>query len=261
MEKSEKLGPEIHFLGRLLGGVIREQAGLSLYELEEEIRLGARARREGKPGAESALLSRVSSITAEQARLVVRAFTVFFDLANLAEDRERVRVLRDRERRRHPEPRSESMEEAVLIMRRADFSPEQAQALIDLLAIELVFTAHPTEAKRRSVRGLVRRMRRALEQMDDEGLLPRDRDRLVTLLRSSLTSLWQTELVRPRRPSVAEEVDVGLSFASTLWEVVPLIYRDLHGALQRSYPEFPFIFRRSCVSGHGSAATVTAIRT
>ncbi len=240
MEKSEKLGPEIHFLGRLLGGVIREQAGLSLYELEEEIRLGARARREGKPGAESALLSRVSSITAEQARLVVRAFTVFFDLANLAEDRERVRVLRDRERRRHPEPRSESMEEAVLIMRRADFSPEQAQALIDLLAIELVFTAHPTEAKRRSVRGLVRRMRRALEQMDDEGLLPRDRDRLVTLLRSSLTSLWQTELVRPRRPSVAEEVDVGLSFASTLWEVVPLIYRDLHGALQRSYPEFPF---------------------
>ena len=194
MEKSEKLGPEIHFLGRLLGGVIREQAGLSLYELEEEIRLGARARREGKPGAESALLSRVSSITAEQARLVVRAFTVFFDLANLAEDRERVRVLRDRERRRHPEPRSESMEEAVLIMRRADFSPEQAQALIDLLAIELVFTAHPTEAKRRSVRGLVRRMRRALEQMDDEGLLPRDRDRLVTLLRSSLTSLWQTEL-------------------------------------------------------------------
>ena len=240
MEKSEKLGPEIHFLGKLLGEVIREQAGLSLYELEEDIRLGARVRREGRPGAESALLSRVHSTTAEQARLVVRAFTVFFDLANLAEDRERIRVLRDRERRRHPEPRSESVEEAVSIMRRADFSPQQAQALIDLLAIELVFTAHPTEAKRRSVRGLVRRIRQALWQMDDEALLPRDRERLITLLRSSLTSLWQTELVRPRRPSVSEEVDVGLSFASTLWEVVPLIYRDLQGALQRSYPGFPF---------------------
>ncbi len=240
MEKSEKLGPEIHFLGKLLGEVIREQAGLPLYELEEEIRLGARARREARPGAESALLARVHSVSNEQARLVVRAFTVFFDLANLAEDRERVRVLRDRERRRHPEPRSESMEDAVLIMRRADFSPEKAQALIDLLSIELVFTAHPTEAKRRSVRGLVRRMRQVLAQMDDAELLPRDRDRLVALLRSSLTSLWQTELVRPRRPSVSEEVEVGLSFASTLWEAVPRIYRDLQGALQRSYPGFPF---------------------
>ncbi len=240
MEKSEKLGPEIHFLGKLLGEVIREQAGLSLYELEEEIRLGARARREGRPGAEASLLERVRSMTTQQARLVVRAFTVFFDLANLSEDRERVRVLRERERRRHPEPRSESMEEAVLIMRRADFSPQQAQALIDLLSIELVFTAHPTEAKRRSVRGLVRRMRQVLERLDDGELLPRDRDRLVGLLRSSLTSLWQTELVRPRRPSVSEEVEVGLSFASTLWEVIPRIYRDLHGSLQRSYSGHPF---------------------
>jgi phosphoenolpyruvate carboxylase len=239
-QKSEKLGPEIHFLGKLLGDVIREQAGVPLYELEEDIRLGARARREGRPGAESALLSRVHALTDDRARLVVRAFTVFFDLANLAEDRERVRVLRDRERRRHPEPRSESMEEAVLIMRRADFSPQQAQALIDLLSIELVFTAHPTEAKRRSVRGLVRRMRDALARMDDADLLPRDRDRLVLLLLSSLTSLWQTELVRPRKPSVSEEVEVGLSFAATLWEVVPGIYRDLAGALQRSYPDFAF---------------------
>ena len=240
MEKSEKLGPEIHFLGKLLGEVIREQAGLTLYELEEEIRLTARARREGQPGAEKALLANVHGLSTAQARLIVRAFTVFFDLANLAEDRERVRVLRDRERRRHPEPRSESMEEAVLIMRRADFAPEKVQELIDLLSIELVFTAHPTEAKRRSVRGLVRRMRQTLGQMDDPKLLPRDRDRLVALLCSSLTSLWQTELVRPRRPSVSEEVEVGLSFASTLWEVVPRIYRDLRGALSRSYPEGSF---------------------
>ena len=241
MEKSEKLGPEIHFLGKLLGEVIREQAGVPLYELEEEIRLGARARREGRPGAESALLARVHSLSDGEARLIVRAFTIFFDLANLAEDRERVRVLGDRERRRHPEPRSESMEEAVLIMSRAGFPPEKAQALIDLLCIELVFTAHPTEAKRRSVRALVRRLREVLGRMDDEQLLPRDRERLIAVLRSTLTSLWQTELVRPRRPSVSEEVEVGLSFASTLWQVIPRIYRDLQGALRKSYPGFPFL--------------------
>ncbi|HVO39727.1 MAG TPA: phosphoenolpyruvate carboxylase [Spirochaetia bacterium] len=240
MDAREKLGPEIHFLGKVLGEVIREQAGISLYDIEEEIRLGARARREGREGAEAALLSRVRGMSAEQARLVVRAFTIFFDCANLSEDRERIRVIRDRERRRHPEPRSESMEEAVLIMSRAGMPPAAVQALIDLLTIELVFTAHPTEAKRRSVRGLVRRMRETLARMDDDQLLPRDRDRLVTLLRSSLTSLWQTELVRPRRPSVPEEVEVGLSFSGTLWEVIPLIYRDLQGALERNYPRGVF---------------------
>ncbi len=240
MDANEKLGPEIHFLGKVLGEVIREQAGVSLYDVEEEIRLGARARREGRPGAEAALLERVRSLDERQARLVVRAFTIFFDCANLAEDRERIRVLRERERRRHPEPRSESMAEAVLIMTRAGLPAGKVQALIDLLDIELVFTAHPTEAKRRSVRSLVRRMRQALGLMDDDSLLPRDRERLVGLLRSSLTSLWQTELVRPRRPSVSEEVEVGLSFVGTLWEVIPAIYRELQGALERSYPQSAF---------------------
>ena len=109
-EKREKLGAEIRFLGRLLGEIIREQAGAARYDLEEEIRLGARARREGLPDAERALQARIASMRDPEARTVVRAFTLFFDLMNLAEDRERIRVLRERERARYPEPRSESME-------------------------------------------------------------------------------------------------------------------------------------------------------
>ena len=96
MEKREKLGAEIRFLGRVLGDVIKDQAGMALFDLEEEIRLGARARREGSAGAERALDERIRSMSGEKARTVVRAFTLFFDLMNLAEDRERVRVLRER---------------------------------------------------------------------------------------------------------------------------------------------------------------------
>ncbi|HEY9593553.1 MAG TPA: phosphoenolpyruvate carboxylase, partial [Spirochaetia bacterium] len=184
MEKREKLGAEIHFLGKVLGEIIREQAGLSLYDLEEEIRLGSRARREGKQGAESALRSRIRGMSDAEARIVVRAFTIFFDLVNLAEDRERVRVLRERERRRWPEPRSESMEDAAQLMRTAGLDASGVQALLDILSIGLVFTAHPTEAKRRSVRTKVRLLRQTLVQMDDAELLPRERERAVARIRS-----------------------------------------------------------------------------
>ena len=240
MEKREKLGAEIHFLGRVLGDVIREQAGPVLFDLEEEIRLGARARRGGTAGAERALDGRIRDMSNEQARTVVRAFTLFFDLMNLAEDRERVRVLRERERARYPEPRPESMEEAVRMMRQAGLGPADIQRLLDLLSIELVFTAHPTEAKRRSVRTKVRFLRQSLVQLDDADLLPRERERVITRIRSLVTGLWQTDLVRPRRPSVLEEVEVGMYFAATLWEVAPGLYADLHRALERIYPAHEF---------------------
>ena len=236
MEKREKLGTEIHFLGRVLGDVIREQAGTTLFDLEEEVRLGARARREGTAGAEQALDGRIRTMGRDQARTVVRAFTLFFDLMNLAEDRERVRVLRERERQRYPEPRSESMEEAVQMMRQAGLGAADIQRLLDLLTIELVFTAHPTEAKRRSVRTKVRFLRQSLVQLDDADLLPRERERVITRIRSLVTGLWQTDLVRPRRPSVLEEVEVGMYFAATLWEVAPGLYADLQRALERIYP-------------------------
>jgi phosphoenolpyruvate carboxylase len=240
MEKREKLGAEIRFLGRVLGEVIKEQAGTALFDLEEEVRLGARARRGGTPGAEQALDARVQAMSNGQARIVVRAFTLFFDLMNLAEDRERVRVLRERERARHPEPRKESMEEAVLMMRQAGLSPADIQRLLDLLSIELVFTAHPTEAKRRSVRTKVRFLRQSLVQLDDTDLLPREKERVFTRIRSLVTGLWQTDLVRPRRPSVLEEVEVGMYFAATLWEVAPGLYSDLERALGKIYPGSEF---------------------
>ncbi len=241
MYRSEALDREIRFLGRLLGQVIREQAGEELYQLEEEVRLAARARRAGQPGAEERLKSRVAALSESEARMVSRAFTIFFDLANLAEDRERVRVLRKREKARHPAPRGESVGQAVRSLAEAGLSAARVRELLEALEIELVFTAHPTEAKRRSVRTKVRRLRQCIASLDQGDLLARERERLTNRARAYLTELWQTDLMRPRRPTVLEEVEVGLYFAATLWEVVPGIYRDLHEALAEVYPaeEFP----------------------
>ncbi|HUZ18242.1 MAG TPA: phosphoenolpyruvate carboxylase, partial [Spirochaetia bacterium] len=236
MYKSEKLDIEIRMLGRVLGDVIKEQAGTRLYELEEEIRLTARARRLGDPDAETKLLQRINSMTTDEARTVARAFTIFFDLANLSEDRQRVRSLREREHSNAPKPRSESVAEVVELLKDEGFSAQQVADLLRALSIELVFTAHPTEAKRRSVRVKVRHLREYLAALDRENLLPREQEHILTQIRTYMTGLWQTDLLRARRPTVLEEVDLGLYFTSTLWSVIPSLYRDTRRALERSFP-------------------------
>ena len=106
--------------------------------------------------------------------------------------------------------------------------------------MELVFTAHPSEAKRRSIRSKLRRMRQCLADLDRDDQLPRERAAVLTRLRADLTVLWQTEFLRPIRPSVLEEVERGLSIMPRLWEVVPEIQVSLRQALVREFPEHNF---------------------
>ena len=232
----ELLRRDVRFLGDLLGEVIRELVGQQALDHVEEIRKVSRERRTGSTSAEARLTRMIMSLDESDARIVTRAFSIFFDLANLAEDRHRVRVLRSREHDRHPRPRYESIGEAILKMRDAGLTADAVQAALDRLSIELVFTAHPSEAKRRSHRSKIRRMRLALEELERADLLPRERRKLENQLRTELTCLWQSEFLRPSRPTVLQEVRRGLSIAPRLWEVVPEIYRDMRRALSDCYP-------------------------
>jgi len=227
---------EIRALGGILGEIIQELAGRDVFALEEDVRHLSKARRQGEPGAEERLLEHVRALTPEQARAVSRAFTIFFALANLAEDRHRARVLRERELARSPHPRSESVQDAVEILRDRGWNPESIASLLDDLDIELVFTAHPTEAQRRTLRAGLRRIRNLLAELDAPGMLPREVARIEGLLRAELAVLWHTDLVSPRRPTVLEEVQRGLFFMGTLWEVVPRLHHDLRLALATFFP-------------------------
>lgn len=226
-------------LADMLGEAITNLAGAPALELIEDIRKLSRARRAGEAAAEQSLAERIASLDEGQIQTVVRAFTVFLDLSNLAEDRHRIRVLRQREREH--EPLGESIGAAIATLAQAGFTARQVQEAIDRLAIELVFTAHPSEAKRRAVRAKLRRMREAIQELDNGDLLPRERRDLEGKLRTELTILWQTEFLRPRRPTVLEEVDRVLSIAPRLWEVVPRIYEALRRALALNYPEAEFV--------------------
>ena len=227
---------DVRLLGDLLGSVIQELAGPESLDLVEDVRVLARDRRAGRFDAERLLAARIESLSEPQARIVARSFSIFFDLVNIAEDRQRVRVLRDRERSRHPEPLGESLAAGIAELAARGFTPHEVQQVLDRLAVHLVFTAHPSEAKRRSIRGKLRRMRHSLQELDRSDLLPRERAAHEADLRSELAVLWQTEFLRPSRPTVLDEVDRGLSIMTRLWDAVPQVHAALRKGLADTYP-------------------------
>ncbi len=220
-----------------LRAVLVEQAGAELVEHLEELRALARARRAGDVSAGAELVRRIAQAELLELRAIARAFCIFFDLANLAEDRHRIRVLRQRERERHPRPRQESLADAVARLALDGCPPERLAEVLAGLTIEPVFTAHPTEAKRRTGRSRLRRLRHCLAELDEAELLPAERAELEAGLLAEMTAVWQTDLLRRRPPSVLEEVDLGLFFAGTLWQVVPRLHRDLAEAVGAQRPD------------------------
>ena len=235
-----KLHSDIELLSSALDEVIRDLAGDDAFGELVTIREIAAERRQGAPDAERRLATAIADLSEPSARNVARALGIFFDLANIAEDLQRIRVLREREQERHPQPLAESLAGAIRQLREAGHAAEDVQSALNRLSIELVFTAHPSEAKRRSIRSKLRRLRTSLADLDRADLLPRERDQLLAAVASELRVLWQTEFLKPAKPSVANEVDRGLSILPRLREVVPQVCRAMRRALAEEYPGHPF---------------------
>ena len=243
MANDDLLRRDVRLLGDMLGSVITELAGPEALALVEEVRALARDRRAGRHDAERALAARIESLDTSQAETVARAFSIYFDLVNIAEDRQRVRVLRERERERSPHPIGESLAAGIAELQSLGLSAADVQEALDRLSIELVFTAHPSEAKRRSIRAKLRRMRHSLQEFDRADLLPRERSEHESDLHSELDVLWQTEFLRPTRPTVLDEVERGLSIMPRLWEAVPQVHASLRRGLAECYPGESFRIR------------------
>lgn len=232
------LSRDIHLLGDLLGETLRVQEGDALFKAEETVRALAKARRSDQTNAADLLIAQIARYDAPTSNRIALAFTAYFDLINLAEEQHRVRVLRDRERATDPQAGEESIAKAFEEFRAQNISRERVAALLERLRVELVFTAHPTEARRRSLLSKLARMAQVLYELDRPDLLPRERDEWLQHLRAEIHSHWLTERARTTRPEVTDEVRTGLFFLDTiLWEVVPRLYNDLRRALQTHYSE------------------------
>ncbi|HXW01023.1 MAG TPA: phosphoenolpyruvate carboxylase, partial [Anaerolineae bacterium] len=239
---NDPLSFNIHLLGDLLGHIIREQQGERVFNQVEQIRALAREWR----GADSvsgvgALASVCENLEVELALPTLKAFTTYFHLVNLAEEHEQVRVLRARESSEKARPVADSIAEAVNLVRLQGVTPETMQALLNQLCVEIIFTAHPTESKRRSVLGRLRAISQGLDQLDNYRLLPREQEAVLAGLRAQITLLWLTNDVRLHQPTVLDEVRHGLwYFSETLFEVIPEIYDSLTRGLARAFPNHPF---------------------
>lgn len=233
--KEDDLRNEIGFLGTILGDTIRELAGPEAFTLIEELRLLAWRRRVGE-GSETEMLDRIASLNHEQLRIVVRAFTLFLDLLNVVEDRRRVQVLANRAEAAYPAPSPESIRDAIAKLKESGVSAADVQTLVDRLNVDLVFTAHPTEAKRRSVRAKLTAIRQLMSDLDDDPM-PQERDECEAALRAEIAKLWQTNFIRPWRPTVMQEVSRGLSIKPVLWNEVPRIDAELRRGLLENFDE------------------------
>ncbi|MDW8319109.1 MAG: phosphoenolpyruvate carboxylase [Anaerolineae bacterium] len=238
-----ELRQQVSYLGRLLGDTIIEQEGRRLFDLVERVRRLAKAGREGDQAAQEALLRLIEGLPLEDARGVVKAFASFFQLVNLAEDAERVRVAHRRLLQAAAEgtPMAETIAEAVQRLHAQGMTAQEVQGLLDQLLVMPVMTAHPTEAKRRTVLIKLARISAELHRLEYHSPTPAEEREAEALIREEIASLWQTEVTRTRKPTVLDEVRNGLYyFEHTLFDLVPRLYMDLQEALARYYPGVEF---------------------
>lgn len=237
-----RLSAMIHFFGDVLGRVIRDQARDEMFDLEEHVRALAKEVRAGeRPEAAADLRAVAAGLTVPDARDLLRAFSAYFALVNLAEQLQRGWVLRDRARAGAGEPRVESIAAAVADLAAAGVTAEAVQAWLDRAAVVPVFTAHPTEARRRTTLERMRRIADVAERYQGLGVLPEENDEISRQVEEEVVALWQSDDVRAARPTVLDEVQSGLYyFEAGLFDVVPRLYRDLDRALAVSYPGHRF---------------------
>lgn len=240
-----RLRQSVRTLGNLLGETIIEQEGQTVFDLEEELRALTRAQRGGDPDAGARLLELTRRLVedADRTEAVLKAFTTYFQLINLAEEQQRVRVLRQRMERAQKEarPMRETIAAAVQALKADGMQAYEMREMLNDLLIMPVFTAHPTEAKRRTILLKLRQLARHLHDWDYQLLLPSEEKALFDAIREILVALWQSDENRERRPTVLDEVRQGLYFfETTLFELVPQIYRELSRALEEAWPTESF---------------------
>lgn len=233
---SAPLRRDVRVLGECLGQVLREQGGSGLFRAVEAVRRAAIAARAEAPPEPGRLLPLVERLDERALLDLVRAFATYFHLINLAEERHRLRALRARQLLHPDRPLHESIAEALAAAAAAGVPPARVRDTLARLRVHLVFTAHPTEARRRSIRGHLRRLAALIAALDDE-LPAADRERQQADIQRAITLLWQTEEVRQTRPSVLEEARSTLgSVADSIAEAVPRTEEALRRAFEDANP-------------------------
>jgi phosphoenolpyruvate carboxylase len=238
--KEAPLRRDVRSLGRLLGAVLKEQAGEALFDAVEELRSLTSAQRESSDASEREhLMSRAESVVGRasiaEAYRLTKAFAIYFELTNLAETNHRKR------RRRAAEVSGAEPQEGTFLgtlrrVRDAGASAEEAVELLARVEVVPVFTAHPTEVARRTILFKRARIAAELERLDGLPLSDRRAREAAERIATEITALWQTDEVRRRQPTVRDEIKMGLDYYPvSLIKTVPEVYEEMADAFRETY--------------------------
>src|SRR3954470_13175876 len=234
-ENERPLLEDIRLLGRILGDVIREQEGVEAFDLVERIRkLSVAFRRDADQEADRALKSLLKSLSGDQAVRVIRAFTYFSHLANLAEDRHHIR--RRQVHERAGDTQEGSIEVALARLRWGGIHARTVSQTLAHSYLSPVLTAHPTEVQRKSILDAERDLARLLAERDEirgraqprDALAPKELAANEAQLRARVMQLWQTRLLRFSKLTVSDEIENALSYyEATFLREIPKVYAGL----------------------------------
>jgi phosphoenolpyruvate carboxylase len=227
-----QLSESIHLLGDLLGEVLREFESAEVYSVEESIRQLAKDRRAGQISAEIQLANTIRPLDGPDLAVISAAFAIYFDLVNLAEEQYRVSRLRLSAGQIAGSNRPGSIGDALKQLAELPNGQDDLASLVQGLDIELVLTAHPTEARRRTLLSKLDRLTGLLSSYHRSDTTDAQKSSLGAQLRAVIANYWLTERSRTAKPQVADEVKSVLFFVQeVIWDVLPKIYQELQAGL------------------------------
>jgi phosphoenolpyruvate carboxylase len=234
-EKDEALRQDVRSLGQMVGELLVEQGGEALYKTVESARRYAIGRREGDAEASQKLDKLLGKMSAAAARDIVRAFSTYFQVVNTAEQVHRIRrrrdYLKDTDKQ---QPRS--LDETLLRLRDSGMDVEGVNELLERIAIEPVFIAHPTETTRRTILRKQQNIIRRMVDMQNPALTPQEANACFESIRADITAIWQTEDSPAEATTVFDELEHTLFFVTdVIYRVIPPFYEALKSALEDAY--------------------------
>lgn len=238
-DSSYPLRKDVKMLGNILGDILVYHGGVELFEKVEKIRSMCKTiRNENDREAYPVLKEEISNLSVPMRKNVIRAFSVYFHLINAAEQNHRIRRRRDYLLESETSAQPGSVESAILSLKENNMDSEIIQNVLNSISLELIITAHPTEATKRSVLEIQKRIAEILKSLDNPILSVKERKKCEESLFNEVSVLWQTDELRDRKPTVIDEVRNGLYyFDQTLFDVLPEIHQEVEASLKDHYPD------------------------
>jgi len=238
MHSDKELRSKVKFIGAILGDILKTHTGENVFAVVEQLRTGyIELKKTPDEQKRQQLMQLIEQLDEQTLEHVIRAFSTYFSLVSVIEETQQ-----HKERRRIANNKDKlwrgSFRNTLREFHKQAISAEQLQELLNNLSYTPVFTAHPTEAKRRTILEALKRIFIAIKELDDPRLGKLQKDSLTQVLKNEIQILWKTDEVRAEKPQVIDEVKNGLYyFRESLFDAIPVIYQYLERAIEDIYPE------------------------